>query len=549
MNKEGIDDWLLEDEVNAELLFDEDWLYEHSSLALPANPTAWVAEQLNKQRVTRPIAQNVAITVVRMLDENGTRYKDSAGNYYYFDSDSKVLHEFRVDALPRLRETSFGTLLRQNYNLGTADISIMSRFADIFVEDTTLINPHRVSTTKDDALYLQLNDAALARVSEDGISFVDNGTDDVLMLANSVVPIDEDEIAEALRDRTVTKARATDLRWYDAVSTINLTPIYGLSAQESVELLTALFHMSPFLNRWRGVNLPLEVAVAEPGSGKTFLYNLRKGVLTGRPQLAGLPDDFKGWVASVSSSGGLWVCDNLGGARGDYWHRLNDELARLITDPEPSIDLRQLYTTSGLQRIPVDVAFAITTIKNPFTSPDILQRSIIYELNAIPSGSRDSAWFSRRLDSRAAWLAEHLLALKRFLRKAIPNWSDKFNSGYRLAGFEQALLYMGEALGLDLAPVVRALPTTVSQTVAAYDPVIEALATFAREWKKSGPAKLSDVIAWVDMDPDSRFGNLKAFDNVIVLGRYVSAHKYDVQQSTGIVSYKIGNQTFLKVGV
>lgn len=545
--KVGLDDWLLEDEVNAELLSDEDWLYEHSKPALPPSPSLWVADQLNKQRVTRPIAQHVATTVVRILDERGTRYRDAAGNYYYFDAETKILHEFRADTLPRLRESSFGNLLQTEYNLETADMHVMSRLLDRFVGETELIMPRRVTAAKGDALYLQLNDSAMARVTADGISFVDNGTDDVLMLADSVAGLDEDDVAQALRQPEIVKARATDLKWYEAVSTINLTPIYGLSRQESLELLTSLFYMSPFLNRWRGVNLPLEVAVAEPGSGKTFLYNLRKGILTGRPQLSGLPDDFKGWVASISSSGGLWVCDNLGGARGDYWHRLNDELARLITDPEPSIDLRQLYTTSGLQHIPVDVAFAITTIKNPFTSPDILQRSIIFELNAIPSGERDSDWFRRRIDSRAEWVAEHLLALRRFLKSAIPNWSPRFNSGFRLAGFEQSLLHMGHSLGFDLASVVRALPSTVSQTVAAYDPVIEALATFKREWRKGPNAKLSDVIAWVDMDPDSRFGNLKTFANVITLGRYISAHKYDVLQSTGIAPYKVGNQTFLKI--
>lgn len=259
-HKVGIDDWLLEDEVNAEFLFDEDWLYENSKAGLPPNPAKWVNDQLNKQRVTRKIAQDVATTILRVLDENGDRYRDAAGNYYYFDANTKILHEFRLDALARLRETSFGQLLRKDYSLGTADAHIMSRVGDGFAHETELINPHRVTANRGDALYLQLNDSAMARVTEDGISFVDNGTDDILMLANSVVPIDEEEVAAALRRPEVTKPRAKRLRWYDAVSTINLTPIYGLTRDESLELLSCLFYMSPFLNRWRGVNLPLEVA-------------------------------------------------------------------------------------------------------------------------------------------------------------------------------------------------------------------------------------------------------------------------------------------------
>jgi len=289
---------------------------------------------------------------------------------------------------------------------------------------------------------------------------------------------------------------------------------------------------------------PLEVAVAEPNSGKTFLYNLRKGILTGRPDLEGLPDDFRGWVSAVSAAPGLWVCDNLGGVRSDFWHRLNDELARLITDPNPTVELRQLYTTASVYRVPIQAAFAVTTIKNPFTAPDILQRSLIYHLRAIPSGKRDANWYENQLRDRTLWLAEHLLATQAFFKQVEEHWDDGYLSGFRLVNLEQSLLLMGEALGLDLKSAVAALPKMVSANVAEYDPIVEALVAFVDEWHKP-EATIGNVIEWVQMDQERRYVNIKSLDNTILLGRYISAHVYDIEQATGMQIVNKHNQRML----
>jgi hypothetical protein len=327
-----------------------------------------------------------------------------------------------------------------------------------------------------------------------------------------------------------------------------LEPLAGLTLDDSRQLLACLFYLSPWLNRWRRLMPPLEVAVAEPNSGKTFLYNLRKGVLTGRPDLEGLPDDFRGWVSSISSSPAMWVCDNLGGVRTDFWHRLNDELARLITDPTPTIELRQLYTTASVYHVPVQTAFAVTTIRNPFTAPDILQRALIYHLRAIPVQQRDGNWYWNQLQRRTKWVAEHLIAIQSFLRLVRDKWNDKYLSGFRLVNFEQGILLMGEALGLDMSDVIRNLPAMVSASVAEYDPVVEALVTFVEEWNQP-EATISEVVEWVQEDVDRRFSNIKTLDNSILLGRYINSHTYDIEQATGMTVEKKHNKTTLLLPV
>lgn len=522
--KMGMDDFLVRYTAESSFL-NEEWLRTNSSEPLPLDVKKYLADMLNGNRVTRQLSEKVARIALNALNAWGERYTDGAGGYFYFDGGTSQLHEFRMD-LPRLRESSFGQLVRTEFGLATNDASVLSRLADDFVVGATTVTPRRVVGTSGDAVYFQLSDSRVARVTADGVDLVDNGTDDMLFLSGEVEQVDEARLAKAI------KRGREKPRWLTAIESVNLEPLSPLNLKQTRELLTTLFYLSPWLFRWRGTMLPLEVCVAEPNSGKTFLYNLRRGILTGRPGLNGLPDDFKGWASAVGSTGGIWVCDNLGSIRSDYWHRFADEIARLTTEPDPSIDLRQLYTTSTVHSIPVQCSFAITTIKNPFTQPDILQRSLVYNLRAIPVDARDSGWYTRALGEREEWLADHLTALSEFFKLVGTKWNDRYLSGFRLVNFEQALLLMGRVLGFNMQSVIAELPAVVAGAVAEFDPVVEALVAFVEAWPKA-TARLRDVVNWVENDEDRRFVNIKTMDNLVVLGRYVRAHAYDIEQATG----------------
>jgi len=542
-HKVGLDDWLLEPDNRLyihELIHDPDILFP---FPMPPAPRHFIQRELDA-RPTRNRQLRVARAALAYLDSQGQRFKDSQDNYYFFEQATKILHPFRLDQMAQLRHSSFGMLLVNQLGMQTADTAVMSRLGDLFAsyEPMTQVAPRKVLSTGEDALYYQVSDGRVARVSAEGIEFVDNGTDGHLFLPDTVIPVDEDELADAISK--VKQPR----QWADALQTVNLQPMGELTLDQTRVLLATTFYLSPWLNRWRGMMAPLEIAVAEPNSGKTFLYNLRKGVLTGLPDLEGLPEDFRGWVSTISAAPAMWVCDNLGSVRTDFWHRLNDELARLITDPAPTIEMRRLYTTNSVARVPINTTFAITTIKNPFTAPDILQRALIYELQAIPIDKRNGNWYASRLAARTEWLAEHLVTVQRFFKQVERKWDPNYISGFRLVHFEQALLRMGEVLGFgdQMPEVVKALPGVVARTVAEYDPIIEALVMFASEWKRSN-AFVGDVVDWVQNDMERRYSAIKTLSNTILLGRYWKSHTYDIEQATGMRIVRQHNTSMIQM--
>lgn len=543
--KLGLDDALTLDPAFGNDLADPEWRDHEAFRPLPSDPLAWVAEQLNTGRTPRVTQERVSSFAIDWLDANGTRFMGADGTYYFFDNETRVLHDFSLEhgGVNNIRETSFGHLLMEQLSIDPADGATLGRLIGRYPLGAPEITPHRVlaqSPDYPDTLYYQVSDADMIKVDKDGLFFQSNGDDDVLFYKGSVEPTDLDDLAIACEDW---KRRKEPL-WYTALNSLNIENMGELSHDETIRLLSCLFYISPWLNRWRGLMLPLEIAAAEPGSGKSFTYNLRMGVLTGRTSLSGLPNDYRDWVASIGAAPALWVCDNLGNVKQDYWHRLNDELARLITDPKPTIELRQLYTTATTFRIPVNAAFAITTIRNPFTAPDVLQRALVYNLSAIPVGKRDPDWYTDRMAKRVDWVAEHLNVLQLFFKEVSKAWTPNFKSGYRLVHFEQTILIIGRVLGWDMSDIVAKLAGVVAATVAQYDPMIEAMVTFVEEWEKPRrKVTLQDLVTWVEMDPGERFTALRQFANEITLDKYVRAHKYDIEQSTGVTISKDGNVT------
>jgi phosphoglycerate-specific signal transduction histidine kinase len=108
---------------------------------------------------------------------------------------------------------------------------------------------------------------------------------------------------------------------------------------------------------------------------------------------------------------------------------------------------------------------------------------------------------------------------------------------------------MGEVLGWgdEMArEIVPSLPGVVASAVAMYDSVIEGLVTFVQEYPHDN-ATISDIVDWAQSDPESRFTNIKSFQNSILLGRYFKAHEYDIQQSTGIEITRKHNVTTLRM--
>jgi hypothetical protein len=520
----------------------------------PVHPhtARWVQKTLGTKGSRRDANIKVARAVIAGLDHHGRRYVDSERHFYYFDNGTKKLHDFELtpNDVHQMRMTSFGDITMAEFGIRSTDTNSTALVADDFkiIGPPGTITPHKVvhSTTAQngrDTMYYQMGDSRVARVSADSITFVDNGTDGVLFRSGVSVPANESEVEDALAQH----GRPQDL-WFQALQQFSIQPLYGLDLHQSQILLSALFHLNPWLKRWRGLMLPFELAIAEPNSGKTFLYNLRRGILTGNPSLDNVPTDMRSFYAQAKDAPAMWICDNLGEMKRDERESFSDECARLITEPDPHTTTRKLFTTSESYRIDISCTFAATAIRNPFWKPDILQRAFIYSLHAIPAGQRDSNWYLAQLDRRAVWVAEHLLAIKRFFQIVRPRWQPHYLSGHRLTNFEQSVGIMITALGheSESAAIVSKLQDIVQYQIAEHDPMMDALRTFAREfvWPKADPiASLGDIVDWVASDPDNRFTHLRPLRNPLHINRYFNSHEYDIRQSAGLTRFEYKSRT------
>lgn len=522
-----------------------------------SDPKRWIKKTLKTYKDRTGFAR-VGRSVVASLDSGGQRYVDINRHYYFFNNDTKSLHDFDLSAtdVRGLRLTSFGDIIMNDYGLLTTDGAAVSAVADLYTKigPPSLIEPRRaVYATHDpkrmeDILYYQLGDSKIAKVTADSITFVDNGTDNVLFLSNTVAPVDE----EAVQDCLAEHSNPQNL-WLKAFQDFNIRPLPTLTLEETHLFLCALFHINPWLKKWRGLLLPFELAVAEPNSGKTFLYNLRKGVLTGSPSLDNMPTDMRSFHAQAKAAAGIWVCDNLGDLKRELREELSDELARLITEPDPHATTRKLFTTDEAHRIDIDCTFAATAIRNPFWKPDILQRMLIFRMQAIPAGQRDSYWYLEHLEHRPEWIAEHLTAIQHFFRLVRRVWQRRYLSGHRLMNFEQSIGTMISALGFkdEAKVIIPKLQTMVQRTIAENDPTMEALRTYTEEVLKAEPDKThctySDIVEWVETDMEGRFSHLKTLKSTIALSRYFDSHAYDIHHSAGLVRDPYGNTMYLRL--
>ncbi len=541
--KQGLDDYLLNNSVEA---------FEALPRTLPQHPRlrAWLRRTLDSNRLKRSDSIKAAQAVLNSLDARGQRFVDYAnGAYYYWDESSNILHGFRWESaeIRQIRLSTFGSFVQEQYGIGATDATIMGRIADLFASGKSLrsVTPRRVSHASAEAVYYQLSDSEVVKVTSGGLEFASNGLDDILFLSGQVEPLSISP--EVIREVSQEQAKEGSVpRWITALASVNLQAMSGMSIEQTRVLVAGLFYLSPLFRRWRGLMLPVELVIAEPNSGKTFLFNLRKAILNGRPSLDNPPPTQKDWYAQMSGSGGMWVCDNLGDPSKDLKDHMSDELARLVTDPDPKIEVRKLYTTMDTGVYPIDATFAITSIRNPFWKPDILQRSIMLHMKAVPKGARDPMWYQRQIrgDGRARWVVDQLLMAQKFLQEVEKNWSDTYLSSHRLVHFEQALRVMGRAMRQEelMEGAIEHLFSNVQELIVDSDPIMDALRAFVEELPRGiKEVTTSDVCKWVTADLEDRYSHLHVLSNPVRLGKYMATHEYDISEVVGLTARQKGN--------
>ena len=494
---------------------------------------SWIRRRMNASRMGRMGAEKIVMSVLAEMDAQGRRLRAPNSCYYYFDEDRNTVQPAAyVGSNERfLLDAEFGKRLYQQYGLVTRDARVRDGVLDAFIGEEPIedVEPHRGLRIQTGSVDFQLNDNQFARVTAEGVKVVDNGNHGTLFLAGQVESLE-------MKQSDIEDWDLPETPWWlDVLGDLQLDAFEGCTEQETKEFVASLFYISPWLNRWRGTQLPVEIACAEAGSGKSSIYALRLLILTGRPELHNVPVDIRDWYAAIADSPGMWVGDNVRITSRDVRQRLSDELCRLTTEPDPHITLRRLYTTSDRARIPARTTFALTSIQPPFYSMDLAQRSVILRFNAIPEGKRLSNWVESQIErfgGRKPWVLHHLDVISKFLKASQGYWIDDYRSYHRLANFEQALLMMGDVLGLT--NLNRDVINRVVQNIVADsgDVTIEGLKAFIDEW---GPKQFTagDVVEWAELSES--FKQDLMLTNARRLGRYIQAHKHAIQTSTGVV--------------
>jgi hypothetical protein len=293
------------------------------------------------------------------------------------------------------------------------------------------------------------------------------------------------------------------------------------------------------------MQLPVELTIGEPGSGKSSLYQLRQTIVTGVPRLSNMTNDIKDWYAGITSHGGLHVLDNVHftGSGRDYQQRLSDELCRLITEPDPRIELRKLYTNADVVSLPVTTTFALTSLEQPFFTQDLIQRSAIFELQVIDEG-HDANWVVHQMEfgqGRMGWVAHQLMVMHRFLELAIhkKQWNSRYLAKHRLAHYEQALILMADVLGMSSGWIPAALARQTAVKMSETDWTIAGIGEYIIGFKVSHGSKyqqgrfsVKDIVEWAEEhDVYCKNGTMT---NGWRLGKYVRNHRGVLQKTHGM---------------
>ena len=533
--------------------------------AFPRHPNVreHINKKLQKSKMHRKDLQNLALCLVTELDARGHRmYAEKEQELYYFDQSTSRLCKAPLNSTTndRLQGTTFGKLLYTDYGISpSADSRFMQWFSTQFAAEAPIekVTPHKVFARPlitEDIVRYQISDSQYVKISAENfdseeLDILDNGAEGILFESNCCSPLDPSKLLEHYQKYiTQSKEEAPINQWFEVMKHVRLKEM-GKQAQ----LISLLYYISPWLFRWRGTQLPVELVLGESGSGKSTLCNLRMNIINGIPELRNAPQDLKDWHASITNTGGLHVTDNVQLVDKNLRQRLSDEICRLITEPDPHVEMRKYFTNADLMQIAVNSVFCFTAIAQPFLNNDLIQRAVILELDQ--SGTEvtsfDSDWEGAQIKhfgGREAWAAHHLVVLTKFFKAVKEHWDPRYKAQHRLINFEQILVILTKyVFEEDASWIPGHLSGSITKIVATTDWVLEGLLAFAESWKKSGQAEVmfgtSELSNWAQRETE--FSDCHILVNSRSLGRYIQNHKQMIKTVCGIVESGRGNNRAL----
>lgn len=617
-DKMGIDD-LLSSEGGPDKLsrIINDALKDPRRFPVHPNIHDFVGKKLSNPKMTRKDVTGLGLTIISDLDARGKRLKSSEDkDLFYFDNQTKQLMPVTSSSIRHSTQgplifDDFRNLLYQSYGLIANDTKILTALSTQISSESPIdpVVPRKGTFSLGDTICHQINNHTYVSVTSKSIDVHDNGDRGVMFecvdgITDTDIDIDIDtgtdidinypseievefesvdgeqpeqsvkqyedfesgcgesvSASKLLRElEQQRKGNRLIPWWYETLCT---TRIQDDDNHTQKKLTTLLYYVSPWLLRWRGSQLPIELTTGEAGSGKSTLYALRLEILTGRQDLKNRPQSLKDWHASVLSTGGLYVVDNANlDGEPSLGQAISDEMCRMVTEPRPAVEMRRYYTEKGLLRVPSHVVFAMTAVKMPFKQLDLMQRSFHLHLEkgvTVEDTSFEADWLTSQLRSRGgrtAWTAHHLLVLKRFLELVKERWNPHYKAKYRLINFEQILMLMAEVFEWESDWIPQALSSRTKETSVESDWMLRGVKAYTdhiRQFVDAGNLHLSSfkilprsISDWAAQDDE--YCNCRSLVNSSSVAKFLHDHKSLVASVTGLVpSGLTSGKTFYKL--
>lgn len=561
-----------------------------TSLPLPLVPTRWpdldklpvivypnIKEYLNTVIKTTSLSRmdchRYATYIMSDIVSRGERYlKASSKEPYYFDKDKCTLLTASVGNVSkdRYHEHPFGRTLYDRYGITANDSRLLNTLMSQYTAgEPKEIEPLRVRhlVSHEDGrgtrIYHQANNGEVLCVTTKGLQIQLNGQE-VMFEADYIEELSSLEVLREYEDQA--SWGSPECWWEDIYESLNvvhaspeleeLSEKWGFNVTK--RLHTLLSYISPWMLGWNETQLPIEIITGEAGSGKTSLVGLKQNILVGRSKMSQVPSDMRDWHSAIAICNSIMVLDNVHFTSKMLAQRISDELCRVTTDSDPTIEVRRLYTTADTHVIPVRCTFALTALVPPFHNQDILQRSFSLHLNAIrhkASGAHVTRWVDNALEARGgreSWLAHHLLILQHILKGIERGWDEGYMSDCRLINIEQLLRIVAKVFWPKESS--KWIIATIKNSTRAEGNVetwlFEALFEFKEAWKLStnkkayngtlgfGTREISD---WCREHPEYKQSNTLCAPRV--LAKFITSYQETIRQESGIeFKFKYGNR-------